>query len=246
MLSQVIFVAAPRSRGGEIIRPIRGTLTGIRAVAVLVAAPIGLIEKVDHITDLRALTERYVEEAVGFIRANTSGPFFLYFAHMYVHLPLYAPSGFVDESENGDYGACVAGIDWATDVILNELKQQGLDDDTLVIFTSDNGSRLDNQGGSNGALRGKKGTTWEGGQRVPCIMRWPSKMPAGQVRNQLATTMDLYPTLAALAGAQIPSDRTIDGVDISSLMFETDPVASPRADFAYYSENNLEAVRDSR
>jgi arylsulfatase A-like enzyme len=152
----------------------------------------------------------------------------------------------VNESKNGDYGACVAGIDWATDVILNELKQQGLDENTLVIFTSDNGSRLDNQGGSNGALRGKKGTTWEGGQRVPCIMRWPSKMPAGQVRNQLATTMDLYPTLAALAGAQIPSDRTIDGVDMASLMFEENPGSSPRDEFVYYDGNNIEALRDSR
>ena len=203
-------------------------------------------EVVQQQPDLRALTERYVEEAVGFIRDNSSGPFFLYFAHMYVHLPLYAPEGMVNESKNGDYGACVAGIDWATDVILNELKQQGLDDDTLVIFTSDNGSRLDNQGGSNGALRGKKGTTWEGGQRVPCIMRWPSKMPAGQVRSQLATTMDLYPTLAALAGAQVPTDRTIDGVDISSLMFDEDPGASPRDEFAYYDENNIEAVRDQK
>ena len=196
--------------------------------------------------DLRALTERYVEEAVGFIRDNASAPFFLYFAHMYVHLPLYAPEGMVRDSENGDYGACVAGIDWAADVIFDELKQQGLDDNTLVIFTSDNGSRLDNQGGSNGALRGKKGTTWEGGQRVPCIMRWPSKMPAGEVRNHLATTMDLYPTLVKLVGANIPSDRAIDGVDISSLMFEENPGASPRREFAYYDENTIEAIRDTR
>ena len=138
----------------------------------------------------------------------------------------------------------MAGIDWATDVILDELKQLGLDDDTLVIFTSDNGSRLDNQGGSNGALRGKKGTTWEGGQRVPCIMRWPSKIPAGEVRSQLATTMDLYPTLAALASGQIPSDRTIDGVDISSIMFDENPGESPRDEFVYSDENNLEAVRE--
>ena len=203
-------------------------------------------EVIQEQPDLRALTERYVDEAVRFIRDNTSGPFFLYFAHMYVHLPLYAPVGFVDESENGDYGACVAGIDWATGVVLSELKRQGLDNDTLVIFTSDNGSRLDNQGGSNGALRGKKGTTWEGGQRVPCIMRWPSKMPAGVVRNHLTTTMDLFPTLASLAGAQIRSDRTIDGMDISSLMIEDNPSASPRDEFIYYDENDIEAVRDRK
>ena len=186
--------------------------------------------------DLRALTERYVEDAVSFIRDNSDEPFFLYFAHMYVHLPLYAPDGLVKASQNGDYGACVAGVDWATDVILSELKRQGLDD----------GSRLDNQGGSNGALRGKKGTTWEGGQRVPCIMRWPGHVSAGEVRNQLTTTMDLFPTLAALVGADVPTDRTIDGVNISSLIFDENPGASLREDFAYYNENNLEAVRDSK
>ncbi|MDP6667670.1 MAG: sulfatase, partial [Dehalococcoidia bacterium] len=203
-------------------------------------------EVVQEQPDLRALTERYVEEAVGFIRQNATGPFFLYFAHMYVHLPLYAPEGMVKASENGDYGACVAGIDWATDVILCELKRLGLEDDTLVIFTSDNGSRLDNQGGSNGSLRGRKGTTWEGGQRVPCIVRWPSRVPAGVVRKQLATTMDLYPTLARLVGAEVPTDRTIDGVDISPLLFDEDPGASPREDFVYYDENRLEAVRDGK
>jgi len=203
-------------------------------------------EVIQEQPDLRALTERYVEDAVSFIRDNRDEPFFLYFAHMYVHLPLYAPDGLVKASQNGDYGACVAGVDWATDVILSELKRQGLDDDTLVIFTSDNGSRLDNQGGSNGALRGKKGTTWEGGQRVPCIMRWPGHVSAGEVRNQLATTMDLFPTLAALVGADVPTDRTIDGVNISSLIFDENPGASLREDFAYYNENNLEAVRDSK
>ena len=203
-------------------------------------------EVIQEQPDLRALTERYVEDAVGFIRDNKDEPFFLYFAHMYVHLPLYAPDGLVKASQNGDYGACVAGIDWATDVIMSELKRQGLDDDTLVIFTSDNGSRLDNQGGSNGDLRGKKGTTWEGGQRVPCIMRWPAEIAGGQVRNQLATTMDLFPTLSALVGADVSSDRTIDGVNISSLMFDENPGDSPREEFAYYDENTLEAVRDSK
>ncbi|MDP6547317.1 MAG: sulfatase-like hydrolase/transferase, partial [Phycisphaerae bacterium] len=130
--------------------------------------------------DQSALTERYVEEAVRFIRESAAGPFFLYFAHMYVHLPLYAPDRFLRESENGAYGAAVAAIDWAAGVILHELRQQGLDENTLVIFTSDNGSRLAGGGGSNAPLRGAKGTTWEGGQRVPCIMRWPSRIPAGE------------------------------------------------------------------
>lgn len=203
-------------------------------------------EVIQEQPDLRALTERYAEEAVRFIRDNGDEPFFLYFAHMYVHLPLYAPENMVSESENGDYGACVAGVDWVASVILDELKRQGLDDETLVIFTSDNGSRMQDQGGSNGALRGIKGTTWEGGQRVPCIMRWPGKIPAGEVRNQVAASIDFFPTLAAVAGADVPGDRMIDGLDISDLMFGeagAEPVESPRKEFFYYNENNLEAVR---
>lgn len=203
-------------------------------------------EVIQEQPDLRALTERYAEEAVRFIRGNSDSPFFLYFAHMYVHLPLYAPENLVNASENGDYGACVAGIDWVAEVLMDEIKRQGLDDNTLVIFTSDNGSRLDDQGGSNGVLRGRKGTTWEGGQRVPCIMRWPGNIKAGEVRTELAATIDLFPTLAGLTGASTPQDRTIDGEDISSLMFADQPIDSPRSEFFYYDGNNLEAVRDGK
>ncbi len=196
--------------------------------------------------DLRALTERYAEEAVRFIRGNRDNPFFLYFAHMYVHLPLYAPENLVNASENGDYGACVAGVDWVAEVLFDELKRQGLDENTLVIFTSDNGSRLDNQGGSNGVLRGQKGTTWEGGQRVPCMMRWPGRITAGEVRNELISSIDFFPTIAAVTGAQVPQDRTTDGVDMSPLMFASGPAESPRSEFFYYDGNNLEAVRDGK
>ena len=203
-------------------------------------------EVVQEQPDLRALTERYAEEAVRFIRDNKEGPFFLYFAHMYVHLPLYAPEPMVDASENGDYGACVAGVDWVTDVLLNELKQQGLDEDTLVIFTSDNGSRMQGQGGRTGALRGIKGTTWEGGQRVPCIMRWPGRIPASEVRGEITSAIDFFPTLASIAGAELPQDTIIDGTDISSLMFESGEVAPPRNTFFYYMGNRLEAVRKGK
>ena len=193
--------------------------------------------------DQRALTERYVEEAVRFIRENTDNPFFLYFAHMHVHLPLYAPDRFMRESENGTYGAAVACIDWATDVLLHELKKQGLDENTLVIFTSDNGSRTRGEGGSNDPLRGTKGTTWEGGQRVPCLMRWPSKIPAGATCKELVTAMDFYPSLAALGGAACPQDRIIDGKDIRSLMFAQEGAVSPHDAFFYYKRNTIEAVR---
>ena len=213
--------------------------------------PLPLIRDEDVIQeqpDLRALTERYAEEAVRFIRGNADAdkPFFLYFAHMYVHLPLYAPENLVNASENGDYGACVAGIDWVAEVLFDELKRQGIDENTLVIFTSDNGSRLDNQGGSNGELRGRKGTTWEGGQRAPCMMRWPGRIPAGEVRNELISAIDFFPTIASLAGAEMPQDRTTDGKDVTSLMFATEPATSPRSEFFYYQANTIEAVRDGK
>ena len=193
--------------------------------------------------DQSALTERYVEESIRFMRESGDKPFFLYLAHMYVHLPLYAPTRFLKESQNGAYGAAVAGIDWATDVLLHELRQLGIEDNTLVIFTSDNGSRMAGQGGSNGLLRGTKGTTWEGGQRVPCIMRWPSRIEAGAVCNETSSAMDLYPTLAAIANTSIPNDRIIDGKDIRPLIFGENSAKSPHEAFFYYKQDNLEAVR---
>jgi arylsulfatase A len=161
---------------------------------------------------------------------------------MYVHLPLYVPERFLKDSRNGAYGAAVSCVDWVTGVLLDELKQQGLDEDTLVIFTSDNGSRCDNEG-SNGRLRGKKGTTWEGGMRVPCVMRWPGSIPAGVVSNELTTSLDFFPTLVHLAGGSVPADRIIDGYDIKSIMFGEEGACSPREAFFYYLRNNLEAVR---
>jgi len=203
-------------------------------------------EVIQEQPDLRALTERYAEEAVRFIRGNKENPFFLYFAHMYVHLPLYAPENLVNGSDNGDYGACVAGVDWVAEVLFDELKRQGLDENTLVIFTSDNGSRMQDQGGSNGVLRGRKGQTWEGGQRVPCMMRWPGHIPAGEVRSELITSIDFFATIAGVAGAEVPADRTTDGVDMSPLLFASGPAESPRSEFFYYHGNNLEAVRDGK
>ena len=139
--------------------------------------------------DQASLTERYVTEAVRFMRSARDEPFFLYFAHMYVHTPIYVQQRFADQSDNGAYGAAVESIDWATAVLLHELESLGLADDTIVIFTSDNGS-LGNvpvpvggdgrpHGGSNAPLRGLKGQTWEGGQRVPGIVRWPARIERG-------------------------------------------------------------------
>jgi arylsulfatase A-like enzyme len=196
--------------------------------------------------DQSSLTARYVDESVRFLRASASAdePFFLYLAHLYVHLPIYVLPRFADESANGTYGAAVASIDWATAVVLDELERLGIADDTIVVFTSDNGSLAVN-GGSNEPLRGTKGTTWEGGMRVPGIVRWPGRIEAGRRSDVLATAMDLYPTLAGIAGAQVPDDRTIDGRDLYRVW--DDPAApSPHEAFAYYWMNDLEAVRDGR
>lgn len=202
-------------------------------------------EVIQQQPDQASLTERYVERGIRFIRENRKQPFFLYFAHMYVHLPLYAPGRFRKQSENGLYGAAVECIDWAADALFRELSDLGLDENTLVIFTSDNGSNGRN-GGSNLPLRGAKGTTWEGGLRVPCIMRWPGRIEAGTTCSEIATAMDFLPTFAALPGAESPSGRRIDGKDIGPLMFGEQGAVSPHETFFYYFKNNLDAVRSGR
>jgi arylsulfatase A len=201
-------------------------------------------EVIQQQPDQSALTERYVEECTRFIRDNAQRPFFLYLAHMHVHLPIYAPERFLRESANGRYGAAVACVDWAAGALLHELKTLGLEKNTLVIFSSDNGSRCQGEGGSNGRLRGTKFTTWEGGLRVPCIMRWPGRIPPGTVCRELATGMDFYPTLAEVGGADIPRDRMIDGRSLLPLMLSGGATSSPHDVFFYYWGNALEAVRD--
>ena len=209
-------------------------------------------EVIEEQPDQRGLTERYMEECVRFIRGNSStgsaqaGPFFLYLAHMYVHVPLFVPDRFLKQAQNGGYGAAVECIDWVAEVLFFELKRLGLDDDTMVIFTSDNGSRACGEGGSNAPLRGTKATTWEGGQRVPFIVRWPGKVPAGRVCNELVTSMDFMPTLARLAGTAEPGDRAIDGKDISPLLFGAEGAKSPHSVFYYYAGTKLAAVRKGK
>jgi arylsulfatase A len=205
--------------------------------------------------DQASLTERYLTEAVRFMRSARDEPFFLYFAHMYVHTPIYVQHRFAEQSDNGAYGAAVESIDWATAVILHEIAALGLADDTIVVFTSDNGS-LGNDpvpvggdgrphGGSNAPLRGAKGQTWEGGQRVPAIVRWPARVAPGRTSDAVVSAIDLLPTLAACCGADIPSDRTVDGRDISAVLFDAS-APSPRDAFYYYWMNDLEAIRVGR
>lgn len=192
--------------------------------------------------DQRGITERYTDEALQFINKNQDGPFFLYLAHMYVHVPLFVPKQFLERSNNGAYGGAVACIDWSAGVLMDHLRRLGLDDNTLVVFTSDNGSRARNEGGSNQPCRGRKATTWEGGQRVPCIMRWPKRIAGGTVSDAIVTSMDFFPTFSKLAGAVVSADRKLDGYDISGLMFD-DGSEAPNDTFYYYAQNSLEAVR---
>ena len=201
-------------------------------------------EVLEQQPDQASLTVRYLDEAVRFIRGAGDAPFFLYLAHMYVHLPIYVLERFAAQSGNGAYGAAVETVDWVTGVILHELHAAGLDDSTIVVFTSDNGSRA-TEGGSNAPLRGAKGTTWEGGMRVPCIVRWPGRITPGRTSNELVTSLDLFPTLAAVCDAQVPTDRTVDGVDVSALLLD-EQAQSPREAFWYYRMNDLEAVRADR
>ncbi len=194
--------------------------------------------------DQSSLTGRYVAEVVDFMRTNRDRPFFVYLAHLYVHLPIYVEDRVVAMSRNGSYGAAVASIDRAAEVILGELSELGLDDDTLVVFTSDNGALDRADGGSNLPLRGHKGTTWEGGMRVPGIARWPGTLAPGRVCDEVVTSMDLYPTFARLAGTAPPADRIIDGRDLTPLLFDDGP--SPHEAFAYYLMDDLCAVRSGR
>lgn len=196
--------------------------------------------------DQAGLTERYVGECLEFIRDHRSGPFFLYFAQIHVHLPIYTPERFLRESRNGRYGAGVAAADWAVGAILHELGVLGLEQDTLVIFTSDNGSRANDGGGSNAPLRGSKGSTWEGGLRVPCLMRWPGVVPAGRTCREVVTGMDFLPTLAALAGVEPPADRIIDGRSVLPLMRGEAGARSPHESFFYHHVSRLDGVRAGR
>jgi arylsulfatase A-like enzyme len=195
--------------------------------------------------DQASLMERYLEEAVRFVRRSRAVPFLLYLAPAYVHLPHYVPGRFLAASRNGRYGAAVACVDWAVGVLLHELRTLGIADRTLVLFTSDNGSRCD-YGRSNGPLRGGKGTTWEGGMRLPLIAWWPGTVPAGTTCREVATGMDFLPTFARLAGAEPPRDRRIDGLDITPLLLGEPGAASPHDAIFYYAGSHLDAVRGGR
>lgn len=201
-------------------------------------------ELIECPADQTTLTRRYTEEAVKFIHEHRSGPFFLYLAHTFPHVPLFASAKFGGQSRRGLYGDVVEELDWSVGQVREALHREGLDRNTLVFFTSDNGPWLiqGEAGGSAGPLREGKGSTWEGGMREPGIAWWPGRIQAGVVNHQLACTMDLFTTCLKLAGAEIPQDRIIDGVDMAPLLFGTGP--SQRSIFFYYRGTQLYAARN--
>lgn len=192
-----------------------------------------------------SITQRYTDEAIKFIEQHAEQPFLIYLPHTSVHLPLFPGKAFLGKSENGTYGDWIQEVDASTGQILGTLDRLNLKEKTLVIFTSDNGSNCRN-GGSNAPLKGRKGSTDEGGMRVPCIMRWPNKIPANATCDQLASTLDILPTITHLAGAKLSPERKIDGHDIHPLMFAEPDAKSPHEAFFYYHTEQLQAVRSGQ
>ena len=210
-------------------------------------------EVVDDFLDqgeMDQVTQAYTREAVGFIRKHRDQPFFLYLAHNMPHVPLGASEAFRGRSKRGLFGDVVEELDWSMGEILKTLEELGIDERTLVVFTSDNGPWIEKQigdyGGSAAPLRGSKMMTWDGGPRVPCIARWPGKIPAGRVSDAIVTTMDVLPTFAKLAGAQPPTDRILDGKDAWPILSGQPGAKSPHEAYYFYCYTHLQAVRSGR
>lgn len=204
--------------------------------------------------DQTQLTTRFTEEALGFIEANAAkNPFFLYLAHPMPHVPLFVSDKFKGRSSRGLYGDVIMEIDWSCGRILEKLRSLGIAENTLVIYTSDNGPWLGYgiDGGSAGLLREGKGSVWEGGVRVPGIFHWPGRIPGGRRTEAIAGTLDILPTVAYLAGVEAPSDRVIDGLNLWPLL-SGESSSSPRGHFHYFggarpgSFANYRGVRDAR
>ena len=221
--------------------------------------PLALLDQekvIEMDPDADFLTKRFTERAVNFIKRNSDGPFFVYLPHPIPHKPLHVSPPFMDgvdpaiievlgqEGDRIDYKTrdklfreAIAEIDWSVGEILDTLREEGVDNNTLVIFFSDNGPAI----GRAGPLKGRKGSTFEGGMREPTVIRWPGKIPAGKDNDQLMTAMDLLPTFGKLAGAKIPDERTIDGKDVWPVLAgEAD---SPHEMFFYHGGDVLKAVR---
>jgi len=189
------------------------------------------------------ITKRYTEEAVKFIDENKDKPFFLYLAQTMMHVPLFRSEEFTDRSMAGIYGDAMEEVDWSVGQVLETLRKNDLAENTLVVFTSDNGPWLtfDTHGGSAGPLREGKGSTWEGGMREPTIMWWPGTIPAGTTQIGMGSTLDLMATVASITGTKMPADRKMDSYDLSKAMkLEAE---SPRNEMFYWRGTQLFAAR---
>lgn len=238
---------------------------GERFMQVMGLVPLPLIDGegiVEAPVNQSSLTQRYTERATDFIRRNRERPFFLYLPHTMPHVPQYASLQFAGRSKAGLYGDVVEEIDWSAGVLFDVLRELKLDERTLVIFTSDNGAPARSQiqsakpaktagrfpgrdlAGSNGPLRSGKGTTFEGGIRVPAIAWWPKTLNAGQILAEPVSTLDLFPTIAALAGATPSRPRILDGQDLSQFLIQAKPIPS-RTLFHYFGPQ-LQAVREGK
>jgi len=199
---------------------------------------------IERPVDHRTLTRKYTERAVQFIADNRTRPFFLYIAHSMPHIPLARSDEFVGHSAGGMYGDVIEELDWSVGQVLDALRSAGIERNTLVLFTSDNGPWLPfrDHGGSAGPLRQGKGTTWEGGVRTPAIFWWPGTVRPAVVTG-IGSGLDLLATAASLSGARLPSDRTLDSVDLTHALKGG---ASPREELFYYWDSELRAVRQGR
>jgi len=197
--------------------------------------------------DQSQFTRRLTERAVDFIRRNSEQPFFLYVPHIMPHVPIFASDAFRGSSGSGLYGDVIAELDWSVGQIVDAIDAAGVGDQTLVIFSSDNGPFLSygKHAGSAAPLREGKLTAFEGGVRAPCIVRWPTRVPAARVCDEPWMTIDLLPTLANLAGGQL-SERKIDGRDAAPLLFDEPGAKSPHDHLLFYTGNELHAVRQGR
>ena len=191
--------------------------------------------------DQTTLTQRYTAEALRFIEDNRDNPFFLYLPHSFPHVPLFVSDQFTGQSDAGLYGDVVETIDWSMGRILDQVKALGLDDNTLIIFTSDNGPWFE---GSSGPFRDRKASSWEGGLRVPFIARWPSVIAPGSVSHEPAMGIDIFPTLVKLAGGTLPDDREIDGKNIMPMLSQN--AATPHEALYLFNKDRIAGVRSGR
>lgn len=193
--------------------------------------------------DQKYLTRRFTDAAIDFVKNNGEKPFFLYLAHIMPHIPLHASEDFDGKTSYGLYGDVISELDWNVGRLTDYLKAEGLYDDTIIIYTSDNGPHRAAGEGSALPLRGWKTQTWEGGQRVPGIITWPAQIPSEFVSNEPVTTMDLMPTLAAITGARLPTDRRIDGRNIADFLRKPSTGLDDEPIFYYATNGVVEAVR---